>query len=74
MEKDISLLDDRLYCAGCGDCLNDPRVTTGEQCVKVRECSCHSTNQDKENSEAFSALLKNATPSPTIQDKSEVKE
>ncbi len=37
----MSLLEDNLKCAGCGDCLADPRVSTGEQCVKIRQCDCH---------------------------------
>lgn len=28
-------------CAGCGDCLNS-KATTGEECVKMRDCKCHS--------------------------------
>lgn len=37
----MRLFSEKLYCARCGDCLNDPRVTGGKQCVEVRACDCH---------------------------------
>lgn len=43
-------LKQELTCPGCKDCL-ESEATTGEQCVKLRNCDCHTLKQEPEEEE-----------------------